>query len=102
MIEAILDECLEAIRAKRSTMADCLARYPQISADLKPLLEMALAIEQVPDIAPSDEFKRATRARILHATDPNSQSDRRADRGRAFGDDPIGPVPARRPAESDT
>ncbi len=60
MIESILDQCLEDIRARRATLAQCLARYPEHAEELKPLLEMALAIEEIPDVKPSDEFKRAT------------------------------------------
>ena len=101
MIESILDECLEEIRAKRATIAECLSRYPEMSAELKPLLEMALAIEQVPEIAPSDDFRRATRAGILRATTLNAKSDRRADRGHPFEQDPVGPATERRPAKTD-
>lgn len=67
MIELILDECLEAIREKRATLAECLAKYPQYAEELAPLLEMAVAIENLPEIQPSEEFKQSTRARLLLA-----------------------------------
>lgn len=61
MIESILDQCLEDIRARRATIAGCLAKYPEFADELKPLLEMAVAIEEIPEVKPSSEFKRATR-----------------------------------------
>jgi hypothetical protein len=102
MIEIILDRCLEEIHAKRATVAECLARYPDLG-ELGPLLEMALAIERVPDVTPSDEFRRQTRERLLHAADPEaSRTDTRADRAPSFGDDPAPSLPAHRPAQMDT
>ncbi len=41
-LDAVLAECLEETLAGRRTVADCLARYPDLADDLKPLLEMAL------------------------------------------------------------
>ena len=76
MIELILDQCLEDIRAKRLTVGDCLVKYPNYAADLGPLLEMALAIENVPDIKPSNEFKRATRDRLLRRSPPTKPDGR--------------------------
>lgn len=65
MIEQILDECLELIRSNRATIAECLAKYPEYAAELEPLLEMALSIEELPDIEPSPEFKEKTRSILL-------------------------------------
>ncbi len=102
MIEIILDRCLEDIRAKRATVSECLARYPDVAGELGPLLEMALAIERVPEVTPSDEFKRQTRERILHAAETDSgRTDSRADRGPAFGDEPTSSLPSPRPAQMD-
>ena len=111
MIELILDQCLEDIRAKRMTVGDCLVKYPNYAADLGPLLEMALAIENVPDIKPSDEFKRATRDRLLRRspptkpdgrieaeTPPKSDSTRDTREHRQHTDDAI-PLPTARPAK---
>lgn len=66
-IESVLDECLRAIQQDHATVAECLARYPDYAQELEPLLEIALAIENVGDISPSEEFKQATRARLLLA-----------------------------------
>lgn len=57
----ILDECLERLLAKGETMEQCLASYPEQAAELKPLLEMALAAKRASAIQPRPEFR--TRAR---------------------------------------
>ncbi len=69
-IEAILDECLDAIRQRRATIAECLARYPDQAAELEPLLKAALSLDEAPDVQPSPEFKRALRERIMGFTRP--------------------------------
>lgn len=66
MINVILDQCLEKIRAGRATVAECLARYPDCALELAPLLNMALAIESIPDVRPSGDFKQTMRAYLLH------------------------------------
>ncbi|MBI3740331.1 MAG: hypothetical protein HY257_01075 [Chloroflexi bacterium] len=70
MIERILDECLNEIRAGRMTIADCLAKYPAVAEELAPHLQMAAALEKLPDVQPSPEFTRATRARVLELPPP--------------------------------
>lgn len=64
-IEAALDQCLEDIRQHRASVADCLARHPEHARELEPLLLAAIALEQMPDVLPSAEFKRGLRERIL-------------------------------------
>ncbi len=66
MINVILDLCLEKIRAGRATVAECLARYPDCALELAPLLDMALAIESIPEVRPSGNFKETMRAYLLH------------------------------------
>ena len=61
--DLILDECLADLHAKRATVADCLARYPDQADELKPLLEMAEQLEAMPGVQPRVAFKQATRAR---------------------------------------
>ncbi len=57
----ILDECLERLLAKDKTIEQCLASYPEQAAELKPLLETALATKRASAIQPRPEFR--TRAR---------------------------------------
>src|SRR5437867_3149909 len=40
----ILDRCLDEVLAGRSTIDACLARYPDLRADLEPLLELATGL----------------------------------------------------------
>ncbi len=70
MIEEILDLCLNEIRAKRATVADCLKKYPQYAKELEPLLETAFALEAVPDVKPSLAFKLRTRAQLANLPSP--------------------------------
>ena len=68
--DKILDQCLADIRAQRATVADCLVRYPDAADELKPLLEMAAALEATQDVQPSAAFKGATRARLARLQPP--------------------------------
>lgn len=70
-IEAILDQCLEEIRQRHASVADCLARYPEHADELEPLLQAALALEQAAPVQPTPEFKQALRERILSFTKPD-------------------------------
>ncbi len=66
MINLILDQCLEKIRAGHATVAECLARYPDCARELAPLLDMALAIEGLADVKPTPNFKQTMRSYLLH------------------------------------
>ncbi len=66
MINMILDQCLERIRAGQATAAECLARYPDFALELAPLLDMALAIEALPEVKPSTDFRQTMRSFLLH------------------------------------
>ncbi len=64
MMQIILDECVEEIRTRRASIGDCLARYPEYADELAPLLETAIALENLPDVRPSKAFKLKTRVKI--------------------------------------
>jgi hypothetical protein len=53
----ILDDCLERIVLGGETMEQCLGRYPQQAAELKPLLETVLAVKKASAVEPRPEFK---------------------------------------------
>jgi|GEM_PF-600327 len=55
--EIILDECLELLLTGEGTIEQCLQRYPEYAAELKPLLITATSIEKAVDVKPSQEFK---------------------------------------------
>ncbi|MCK4331118.1 MAG: hypothetical protein KAW81_01050 [Dehalococcoidia bacterium] len=91
--EDIIANCIDEIQAGKVTLEDCLARYPSLSDELRPLLKIAMGIQ--PEAAtPSPEFKQRARIRLLQAMQAPA-----ADRGRA-GLDIFGwlkpPAPGRR------
>ena len=67
--EDILANCIDEILAGKSTVEDCLARYPHLSDELRPLLEIALGI-QTEEVTPSPEFRQRARKRLLEAMQP--------------------------------
>ena len=63
--DEILGNCLEALESGEG-LAEVLARYPQVSEELKPLLEAAVWFgNQKIAIEPRPGFVRASRARLL-------------------------------------
>src|SRR3989304_5737662 len=57
----ILNDCLERLLAKQATVEQCLQSYPEHAAELKPLLETALAAREGKAIQPSPAFKARAR-----------------------------------------
>ncbi len=57
----ILDECLERLLVGGKTIEQCLQSYPEQAAQLKPLLETALAVKKASAIQPRAEFKARAR-----------------------------------------
>ncbi|MCL6097042.1 MAG: DUF5667 domain-containing protein [Bacteroidetes bacterium] len=53
-IELLLDNCIDEIR-KGKSIDECLADYPQYTDELKPLLQLAVQIENLPQPNPSSE-----------------------------------------------
>jgi hypothetical protein len=64
--EFILSQCVDAVRSGRSTVQECLERYPALRDDLKPLLETTLRIQST-DAPLSGEARSRIRARLLAA-----------------------------------
>jgi len=63
--EDILVQCIEDIKAGRSSIEDCLNRYPSLRERLEPLLRIALAIRETPDVKPSPAFKIRARVQLM-------------------------------------
>jgi len=64
-IELILTNCVQEIRSGRSTLSECLNRYPDVRGELDPLLKMALNIRE-PRLYNLDiSYKQAAKARLL-------------------------------------
>jgi len=63
--EDILVQCIEDIKAGRSSIEDCLDRYPSMRGQLEPLLRIALAIPGPLDVKPSPAFKLKARVWLM-------------------------------------
>jgi hypothetical protein len=63
--EDILFQCIEDIKAGRSSIEDCLNRYPSAREQLEPLLRIALQIQELPDVTSSPSFKIKTRVWLM-------------------------------------
>ena len=63
--EDILAQCIEDIKAGRSSIEDCLDRYPSMREQLEPLLRIALEIREPPDVKPSPTFKVKARVWLM-------------------------------------
>ncbi len=66
----ILDECIERLLVRGETVEQCLASYPEHTAELKPLLETALKTKQATAIEPRPDFKARIRYQLLSAGEP--------------------------------
>ncbi len=73
----ILGECLEALEREGLTLDECLARYPEQREALRPLLSAALELRRAPEAAPSAEFQRVARARLLNRLPDRAAAPRR-------------------------
>jgi len=62
--ELALDDCLRQLGAGKSSLAKCLARYPQYAAQLRPLLETALQLQRGKEARPSGAARDRTRAKL--------------------------------------
>jgi hypothetical protein len=63
----IFNECMERLLVKGESLQQCLARYPEQAAELKPLLETALAAREASTIQPRPDFKARARYQFRSA-----------------------------------
>ncbi|HJX68782.1 MAG TPA: DUF5667 domain-containing protein, partial [Dehalococcoidia bacterium] len=63
--EDVLVQCIEDIKAGRSSVEDCLDRYPSMRGQLEPLLRIAVAIPEPRDVKPSPGFKLKARVWLM-------------------------------------
>ena len=67
--EEILVNCIEEIRTGKSTIGDCVARYPALEKQLRSLLEIAACLK-ADEVIPSQEFKERARLHLFDETQP--------------------------------
>ena len=66
-LEETLEECLAALAGGQSTVEECLALYPELAAELEPLLHTACSLQNVYAVDPSPLYAQAARERFLAA-----------------------------------
>jgi hypothetical protein len=66
-LEEALEECLAALARGQSTVEECLALYPELAADLQPLLHTARRLRDGYAVEPSPLYAQAARERFLAA-----------------------------------
>ena len=67
--EELLAECLDEVLQGRSTVEECLRRYPELGSDLESFSELARNIK-ASNVSPTPEFRRRLRARLLDEISP--------------------------------
>lgn len=66
-LEETLEECLAALARGQSTVEECLALYPELAAELEPLLHAACRLQDGYAVDPSPLYAQAARERFLAA-----------------------------------
>jgi len=67
--EEILANCIEEIRNGKSTIEECVSRYPELGEELRSLLEIATTLK--PDeVTPSLEFKQRAKRSLFAEMQP--------------------------------
>jgi hypothetical protein len=66
-LEETLEECLAALARGQGTVEECLAFYPELAAELEPLLHTARRLQDGYAVAPSPLYAQAARERFLAA-----------------------------------
>jgi len=65
--EEALEECLAALARGQSTVEECVALYPDLAAELEPLLHTACRLKDGYTVDPSPLYAQAARERFLVA-----------------------------------
>ena len=63
-LEAILDLCLDQIEDGKTDIAECLVRYPEQAAQLKPLLHAATRLARAREVVPAPSYKARARTQL--------------------------------------
>jgi len=63
-LETILDTCLYQIEEGKSSVDECLARYPEHAAQLQPLLKAATKLARARDVVPDPSYKMRARSQL--------------------------------------
>ncbi len=77
-LELALDDCLQKITTGKSSLAQCLARYPQYADQLRPMLEAALQVQRGKQVRPSGTVRDRTRAKVRNYVEEHPRQPRKA------------------------
>jgi hypothetical protein len=69
--EEILANCIDEILSGKSTIEDCVNRYPAFGKELRSLLEIAVSLKPV-EVIPSPEFKERVKLHLFDEERPSS------------------------------
>ena len=77
-----LQDCLEAVATGRAKVEECPSRYPELAAELEPLLQVCQQLQEAFNVEPSPLYAQAARERFLVAAASRRQADTSARRRR--------------------
>lgn len=78
-----LQDCLEAVATGRAKVAECPSRYPDLAAELRPLLWVCQRLHEGFNVEPSPLYAQAARERFLAKLAARRRPDTTARRHRA-------------------
>jgi hypothetical protein len=78
-----LQDCLEAVATGRAKVAECPSRYPDLAAELRPLLWVCQRLHEASTVEPSPLYAQAARERFLATLASRRPQDPTARRHRA-------------------
>jgi len=81
-LEEALNDCVDRL-IEGESIQRCLARYPQWSSELEPLLETAQTVLNLSSFEAPQEFKAALKERVLSAIEEGTKT---SETGHEFGD----------------
>jgi len=84
-LENILDDCLESVLAGRDTVDSCCSSYPQMEAELRPLLNVALMSRAALKTGMPDAASAAVREKVMARARRPASTTERSIRSRLFG-----------------
>lgn len=63
-LETVLDTCVSQIESGQASIDECLERYPEYAAQLKPLLGAATRLARARDVMPDPAYKARARTQL--------------------------------------
>ncbi len=75
-LETILDICVYQIEEGKSSIDECLARYPEHAAQLKPLLDAATKLARGREVLPDPSYRMRARSQLNVFMQQNPQRKR--------------------------